>query len=195
MEYKEHEKNLIDENIEQIHKLIQEKIEIWSEHVVFSSLWWIGVALSIIPWIIWFIIRKKESSDRILYAGFFVVIISLAFDIVGDQFSFWHYRFNVLPIVPTYFPWDITLMPVTVMVMLQIKPDLHPLLKAILFGGFSAYIAEPFFHWLGIYVPTHWKYTYSVPIQISIYLTAHFLSRRKNFSPFFKDHLDKKPQV
>ncbi|MEM5014525.1 hypothetical protein WKH57_27840 [Niallia taxi] len=91
--------DLIDENIEQIHKLIQEKINIWSEYVLFSRLWWLGVGLSVIPWIIWFIVRKKESTDRILYAGFFVVVISLALDIVGDQYSLWHYRYNVLPIV------------------------------------------------------------------------------------------------
>jgi hypothetical protein len=186
MKYKEHEKKLIDENVEQIHELIQKKIEIWSEHVVFTDLWWLGVGLSIIPWIVWFISRPKESSDRILFAGFFVIIISLALDIVGDQFSLWHYRFNVLPIVPTYFPWDITLMPVSVMLFLQIKPEFHPLVKAILFGVFSAYIAEPFFHWLGIYVPTKWNYSYSLPIHIGIYLAAHYLSRRKNFSPFFK---------
>jgi len=68
---------LIDENIEQIHKLIQEKINIWSEYVLFSGLWWLGVGLSVIPWIIWFIVRKKESTDRILYAGFFVMEIHL----------------------------------------------------------------------------------------------------------------------
>jgi hypothetical protein len=192
MEYKEYEKKLIDENIEQIHKLIQEKIDIWKEHVVFSDLWWVGVVLSVLPWIIWSIFRKRESSDRILFAGFFVIIISLALDIVGDQFSLWHYRFNVLPIVPTYFPWDITLMPVTIMFLLQIKPDSNPFLKAILFGIFSGYIAEPFFHWLGIYVPTKWKYTYSVPIQVVIYLAAHYLSRRKNFSPFYKKNRNSK---
>ncbi|WP_040207115.1 CBO0543 family protein [Neobacillus jeddahensis] len=186
MEYKEHEKKLIDENVEQIHQLIMKKIEIWFDYVVFSDLWWFGVALSIIPWMIWFKFRKKESSDRILYGGFFVLIIALALDILGDQFSLWHYRFNVIPVVPTYFPWDITLMPVSVMILLQIKPDANPLVKAILFGIFSAYIAEPFFHWVGIYVPTKWKYTYSVPIQVAIYLYSHYLTRRKNFSPFFK---------
>ncbi|PLT29995.1 CBO0543 family protein [Peribacillus deserti] len=178
-------RRLIDENYDQIHKLIQEKIEIWFDYVVFSSLWWLGVALSVIPWILWFIFRNKNSTDRILYSGFFVIIISIALDIVGDQFSLWHYRFNVIPIVPTYFPWDITLMPVTVMFILQIKPDTNPFIKAIVFAVFSAYIAEPFFHWLGIYVTLSWKYTYSVPIQFVIYLVAHYLSRRSHFSKFY----------
>jgi hypothetical protein len=186
MEQREHVNRLIDENIEQIHKLIIKKIEIWSDYVLFSGLWWFGVAMSIIPWIIWFVIRKKNSTDRIFYTGLFVMDISLALDIVGDQLSLWHYRYNVIPIVPTYFPWDITLMPVSVMVFLQVKANWHPLIKAILFAFFSAYLAEPFFHWLGIYVPTKWRYTYSVPIQVFIYLAAHYLSRREKFAPFYK---------
>ncbi|MCY9658139.1 hypothetical protein P5G65_04770 [Paenibacillus chondroitinus] len=44
----------IDNNVNQIHLLIDQKIVIWKEHVVFSGLWWFGVILSVIPWIIWF---------------------------------------------------------------------------------------------------------------------------------------------
>jgi len=182
---------LIDGNIEQIHTLIKVKVDIWKEYVVFSELWWFGLGLSIIPWIIWYIFRKKNSTDLILYAGFFVIIIALALDILGDQFGLWHYRFNVIPIVPTYFPWDITLMPVSVMIFLQIKPNANVWVKAILFALFSAYLAEPFFHWIGVYAPTKWKYTYSIPIQMLIYLIAHYLTRRAKFSPFYlkKKHL------
>jgi hypothetical protein len=180
-----HVVKLIDQNDIQIHKLLQEKLEIWLHHVVFSGLWWFGVGLSIIPWIIWFLYRKKDSTDRILYVGFFVMGISLTLDILGDQYSLWHYRYNVLAIVPTYFPWDVTLMPVTIMFFLQIKAAVNPFLKAILFGLFSGYLAEPFFHWMGIYVPIHWKYSYSIPIQIVIYLVAHYLSRRERFSPVY----------
>ncbi|WHY02544.1 CBO0543 family protein [Neobacillus sp. DY30] len=185
MEYKENVKKMIDDNTNQAQEIIQQKIEIWSNHVVFSGLWWFGVVLSIIPWLIWIKYRKKDSTDRILYAGFYVIIVSLCLDVVGDQFGFWHYRFNVMPVLPTYFPWDITLMPISVMFILQIKPAFNPVIKAILFALFSAYIAEPFFHWMGVYVLTGWKYSYSFPIQIIIYLIAHYLSRRERFSPFY----------
>jgi hypothetical protein len=73
---------------------------------MFSNLWWFGVFLSIVPWIAWFAFRKKQSTDRLLYAGFFVMVISLVLDVLGDQFGLWHYRFNVIPVLPTYLPWD-----------------------------------------------------------------------------------------
>ncbi|TYP73163.1 CBO0543 family protein [Paenibacillus methanolicus] len=172
---------LIDENVEQIHQLIQKKIEIWSEQVVFSNLWWMGAALSIIPWVIWIFYRKKSSTDRLLYVGFFASIIAVALDLVGDQLGFWNYRFNVIPVVPTYLPWDFTLMPVTIMWLIQFKPSVSPYLKAAVFALLTSYVAEPFFQWLLVYNPVNWKFTYSVPIQFVLYLTAHYMSKRNEF--------------
>ncbi|MFC0471752.1 hypothetical protein ACFFHM_14920 [Halalkalibacter kiskunsagensis] len=60
---------LIDDNVNQIENLITEKLDVWFEHVLFSGLWWFGLALSIVPWIFWWRWRKRESSDRLLFAG------------------------------------------------------------------------------------------------------------------------------
>jgi hypothetical protein len=182
MKYKENVKKMIDDNENALKDLVHQKIDIWSEHVVFSGIWWLGVVLTILPWIIWFIFRKKNSSDRILYAGLFVAVISLCLDVTGDQLGLWHYRFVVVPFLPTYIPWDLTLMPLTVMFMIQIKPNINPLIKAVLFALISSFIAEPISKWLGVYVLDSWKYYYSAPIQFVIYLIAHYLSQRDNFA-------------
>ncbi|MGF7034215.1 magnesium-transporting ATPase (P-type) [Paenibacillus mucilaginosus] len=174
---------LNDANVEQIERLLHEKVQIWAEHIVLTPLWWFGVILSIAPWIVWYCIRERQCTDRILYAGLFVMCISMMLDIVGDQFGYWHYRYNVLPLVPTYFPWDLTLMPVTVMLLLQYKPGANPLLKALFFSLLTSYAAEPFFAWLQVYQIADWRYSYSVPIQFAIYLFAHYLTRRYQFQP------------
>ncbi|NIK70353.1 CBO0543 family protein [Paenibacillus sp. BK720] len=178
---KEKVKDLIDENNYQVERLLDQKVQIWSEYVVFSGIWWFGVALSTLPWVLWFVLRNRQSSDRIQYAGFMSSIVSLTLDVLGDQYGLWHYRFNVIPLIPTYFPWDVTLMPVGIMFLLQFKPAGSPFLKAILFAFLTSYVAEPIFHWIGIYEPLKWRYTYSFPIQMGIYLLAHYFSRRKNF--------------
>lgn len=171
----------IDENVDQIHALIQRKIEIWSNYVLFSPLWWFGVSLTILPWIVWILVRQKESTDKLLYSGFFVMVISVILDVLGDQMALWHYRFNVIPTLPTYAPWDITLMPVSVMVLIQVKPKFSPLIKAVFFALITSYGAEPFFNWLKIYQPKTWHYTYSIPIQIIIYLVAYYFTKRNKF--------------
>ncbi|MFZ3590271.1 CBO0543 family protein [Bacillus sp. DJP31] len=70
--------------------------------------------------------------------------VSLVLDVLGDQLGIWHYRFNVLPVLPSYFPWDITLMPVTIMFFSQVKPHVNPIIKAVLFTLLTSYISEPF---------------------------------------------------
>jgi hypothetical protein len=174
---------LIDENTYAIEGLIAQKVDIWAEHVLFSRLWWFGVGLSIIPWILWMIYRKKDSTARLLYAGFYIMVISLVLDVLGDQFAFWHYRFNVIPILPTFLPWDLTLMPITVMSLMQVKPDANPYLKALVFALITSYAAEPFFEWLDVYKIQKWSYSYSAPIQFLLYISAHYISRQKTFEP------------
>ncbi|WP_408010078.1 CBO0543 family protein [Pseudalkalibacillus sp. A8] len=173
---------IIDENVDQIEGLIQKKVDIWATFVLFSPLWWFGVSLSIIHWILWLLFRKKDSTDRLLYVAFFVIVISLVLDVLGDQLGFWHYRYNVIPVLPTYLPWDLTLMPVTIMFLLQIKPKLNPLIKAVLFAVVTSYVVEPIITWMNIYQPINWRYTYSVPFQIIIFMIAYYLTKRKAFS-------------
>jgi hypothetical protein len=183
MENNDKVNNIIDKNVDKIEDLIEVKIDLWRDHVLFSGLWWMGVVLSIVPWIIWFIIRKRQSTDLLMYVGFYVMSISIMLDIIGDQIGLWHYRYHVIPVLPTYFPWDMTLMPITIMVMLQIHPKKNPWIKAIFFAILSSYVAEPFFTWLTVYNPVRWRFTYSVPIQIAIFMGAYWFSLRIKFTP------------
>ena len=182
MENREEVINFIDKNVNQIEELIDQKIILWTHYVLFSDLWWFGVGLSIIPWIFWFLFRKRQSTDRLLYVGFYVMSISVMLDIIGDQIGLWHYRYHVIPVLPTYFPWDMTLMPISIMVLLEFHPRTNPWIKAILFALLTSYLAEPFFHWLKVYNPLNWHYSYSVPIQIFIFMSSFWLSRRNKFS-------------
>ncbi|WP_404822254.1 CBO0543 family protein [Paenibacillus lycopersici] len=181
--YKENVIEFTDNNTREVNELIHQKIQFWYEHVLFSGLWWVNLAFAILPWLLWLGFRKKESTNRLLFSGQFVIIVSLVLDLTGDQLGLWYYRFNVIPVFPTYVPWDLTLMPVTIMCFLQVKPDYNPYIKAVLFALVSSYLGEPFFQWMGIYVLTHWKFFYSVPIQFAIYLMAHYMARGNRYSP------------
>lgn len=155
----------------------------WLDHTLFTWQWWIGVSLTIIPWILWLFFRKKESTNRLLFIGFFVMIFTSYMDFLGVELTLWYYSHKVLPTIPAYIPWDFSLFPVTIMFLLQYKPKFNPFIKALCFGIFAAFIAEPFFGILQLYTPITWKSVYSLPIYIALYLISHFLSRRYNFEP------------
>jgi len=156
-------------------------IKLWLKHTFLTWQWWVGVALTIVPWILWAIIRKRESSNRLLFVGFFVMVISSWLDLMGILFGLWSYYDNVVPFSPAFLPWDFTLLPVTIMFLLQIKPKVSPIIKAIAFSIFSSFVAGPFFVWIGTYNPKHWKYIYSFPIVVVIYLVSDWLSKRIHF--------------
>ena len=156
-------------------------IDNWVKYTFLTWQWWFGLSLAIIPWTTWIIFRKKESTDRLLLAGFLVIIISSWFDLIGILFGLWSYHYNVIPVSPSFAPWDFTLLPVSIMFLLQIKPQINPIIKGIMFAAFSSFIIEPFFVWIGLYNPKHWEHIYSFPVILVIYLVADSISKRSKF--------------
>lgn len=161
----------------------QESLDNWLQHSVFKWQWWLGVFIAIVPWIVWIFIRDKKSTNRLLYVGFFAMIFAFTLDTIGITFGLWFYQYRTFPVIHIFFPWDFTLIPLSIMILLQIKPHSYLLIKTLFFAAFSAYIAEPIFHWLDIFYPVNWKYTYSFILYIILYLICDFLSNRKSFEP------------
>ncbi|MFS0671630.1 CBO0543 family protein [Ornithinibacillus sp. 179-J 7C1 HS] len=166
-----------------IHNVEMEYLEYWKENTLWHWEYWLSVFLTLFPWVLWIMFRKRGSEARLLLAGSIVIIISSWLDFLGVILGLWHYTGKALPTIPTYVPWDITLLPVTIMFWLQYKPDANPFLKAIIFAGMTAFIGEPLFKWLGLYATDHWKAIYSFPIYIVIYLIVYRISIAKTFEP------------
>lgn len=165
----------------QYHMLSKELQNVWVEHILFTGSWWAAVGLTIIPWILWWKFRNKESTMRCLTVGFFIMVIASWSDSMGIQLGFWHYHYEVVPFIPAAIPWDISVLPVFVMFLLQIKNMRNPLIKALVFASVSAFIGEPFAVWINLYDPTKWKYIYSFPIYIVLFLISHYIYSRTSF--------------
>jgi hypothetical protein len=125
---------------------------IWENEILFTWRWWVAVALTIIPWVWWwFFYQKKDSTGRLLYAGYFVIAVSLCLDTIGDQIGLWEYRVEVIPVLPAMVPWDLTLMPVVIMSLIQFKPHINPMYKALFYSLATAFIGEELAYHLGFY--------------------------------------------
>jgi hypothetical protein len=180
----------VDENlqkqVEETYNLIVEAnnqmLEIWSEQVIFTWQWWLGIGFTLIPWILWVKYRKKDSTIRLLSAGFFVLIISSWLDFLGVALGLWYYVYEVVYFIPNYFPWDFSLFPVIYMAVIQTMPRVSPLIKAVILSALLAFIGEPLVEWLGFYQPVKWEHIYSFPIYALIYLIAHYISKRESWA-------------
>lgn len=58
----------------------QMRFDLWKYEVLFSWRWWFGLTLFFLMWGIWIAFRKRESTHRLLYAGMFVMLVSIGFD-------------------------------------------------------------------------------------------------------------------
>lgn len=153
---------------------------LWQTHVLWTWQWWIQLLFTIMPIVIWIVLRNRDSTDRLLYAGFFVIIIASWMDFIGNSFGLWYYPFKLVPSLPPFLPWE-TSITVEVMLFLQYKSAVSPWIKAIVMGLINSFVFEPLAVWMGLYVPVHWRHIYSLPIYILMYLLAHCLVKRKAF--------------
>jgi xanthine/uracil permease len=99
-----------------------------------------------------------------------MIIVSSWLDKLGIAMGLWHYHWEVIPFMPANFPWNFSLLPVTVMFLHQYKSGIHTFIKALIFGGFSAFLAETISQMADLYHPVYWKHTYSFPIYVGLYL-------------------------
>jgi hypothetical protein len=179
----EHIRKLIDEQYNRLDDAHNKISEIWVSDILFSFGWMTTLLLTVVPWIVWFIFRNKESTTRLMLGGLWAMLISSWMDYVGVTLGFWRYYNKLVPLIPDYIAWDFALMPVTIMFFLQIKPKTSPFIKGLIFAGITAFIAEPLFLYLGYYHYPGWNSVYSFPIFFVIYLIAHKLAHGKAVKP------------
>ncbi len=172
---------IYDRYFEKQSELHDEKLQIWMDYTLFSWRWWLGVFLILLLVGFWIKFRKKESTDRLLYAGLFVAILSSFLDMIGDFLGIWDYRYEVFPLTSNYLPWDLVLLPISMMFFIQVKPQISPIIKAVVYSALASFIGLPLLTWIGLYKPLHWKYLYSFPILIIIYLAGSYIASRKDF--------------
>lgn len=171
--------NAVDRVTEQYVAIHDEVERIWAQQMVFTWHWWLDVALAVLPWILWLIVRDKKNTHRLLYAGMFTAFIATILDLMGVSQGGWNYNTWLLPYLPEYLPWDWTVMPVTSMLFYQFFPKINPWLKGAVFGTFAAYVVEPVFIWMGFYESSGWEHYYSVPIYFAIYMIGYWLYTRR----------------
>lgn len=159
-------------------------IEEWLKYTLFTWRWWVQLFLTVVPWLLWLKFRKKESCDRLMYAGFSVIIYASAMDTIGVLYGLWAYKWKLVPFPPSFIPWDFSLIPVAAMFMLQYNPfKLNRYIKAAIFSAGASFLVEPLFVLMDFYVPLNWKHIYSFPLTMIMYLIADWLSRREKFEP------------
>lgn len=175
---------IVGEHFQKISEVSKSYIHYWYHHTFLHWDFFVAWLLAAVPWSLWLVLRKKDSTGRFLLAGFFALIFSSWLDFIGVELGLWYYTGLAIPTIPSYVPWDFCLFPVMVMFLLQWKPNASRYLKALLFASFCSFVAEPIFRWIGFYVMVQWHYAWSMPIYFVMYLLCDKFSRIQSFRDF-----------
>jgi hypothetical protein len=147
----------------------------WAENLFLTPIWWIMLGLFILPWLLlFFVIRVKQVSNKIIIPILFCILVAVFGDYLGVSYGLWFYKEKLTPLSIDV-PWDFTLFPTFVSILLIIKPNTRPIIKGIFFALIVAFVAEPLFNMVDFYVYLKWRYTYSLPLYFIFYLISYKL--------------------
>jgi hypothetical protein len=155
--------------------------EHWLLYELFTFHWWFLLALSIIPWIIWWKVLDKYRMNEIIMFGLFIGLFSVIFEYIGEYIAlWWGYKIKLFPGGVTHiFPFDLTVLPVSYMLAYQYFPKWRSFFLGMLTLSFgAAFVFEPLLDWMDIYVLITWKYFYSFPIYLLMGLFFKWLVKK-----------------
>lgn len=138
--------------------------EFWFHNVVFTYQWWLLVAVSIIPILVWWRLVDRRRLFEIMTYGLLVALISGLLDAIGVETDAWEYKYDLLPLLDVFIAYDISVLPVCYMLIYQYFPQWQSFAIAQLaISCIFAFISEPILVYLDIYKLIDWKHIYSVP--------------------------------
>ncbi|MGI8383936.1 CBO0543 family protein [Robertmurraya sp. P23] len=187
-----------EENLEDVRFLEDELFVLdakgWLENEFLTWEWWVLLSFFVVPWILWFIMKKRKWFVESLLFGMIVMNVTLLLDTVGMQFSFWEYPVEFLPVIPRGFPFDVSMVPVAFILLFQYFQTWKSFIIAqVIMAVAYAFVGEPFCEWLHFVRYIKWNYLYSFVYYIilgivvrALILKCMMVSKRyyeKNWSP------------
>lgn len=166
-----------------IFKVNEKMVQLWTTDIFLSFNWWLSIAVFIIPWVVWFMIRKKESTFRLLYAGLIMTFLNSTLESVGNPYGWWNFTPTIPYLNSFYFPTSLSTVPVLAMLTLQFFSKWPPALQATIYSIIISFVTRPFLSWTQLYFQKPvWEYYYFLPIYFVFYLIVYNVSQRNEYT-------------
>ncbi|MGE5405646.1 MAG: CBO0543 family protein [Candidatus Saccharibacteria bacterium] len=168
-----------------IHQLIQQRLDVrsltiehWLHHELFSLIWWIWLAASIVALIVAWVFVDRKRILEISVFGLIINVFSNFLDIGGSEYVLWVYPIQLLPNTTVMYPVDYFLLPMLFMLIYQRYSTWKSFLIACaIASAVLSFVLEPLVVWAGGYVLVKWHYIYSFPIYIGLVASAKALTQ------------------
>lgn len=154
---------------------------LWLQYQLFTWRWWITVSLLVLPWTFWLIVRKRKSTHRLLSAYLLVALFSVLADFAGAHHGLWYYPVTLVPLMPCYIVFDLSVLPVTTMLFIQFFPKVRAFYIALIYAALGSFIFQPAMEALGLVVHERWTVFSTFPVLFLLYLVSHRLAVNGRF--------------
>ena len=160
---------IFDKVIDEQNRSIQLQIFHWLSYELFTIQFWLLIAMLILPWIIWWKLVDRKRFFEIVIFGLLINILVTTLDEIGCQLNLWEYRYDLEPLFPRLIPMNFSMLPIGYMLVYQYFTKWKTFIIAnILLAAIFAFVGEPIFVFVKIYVLFNWRHIFSFPIYILI---------------------------
>jgi hypothetical protein len=154
----------LNDNMERSRQLITALVQSNMERFIkfggfLSPQWWLLLGFIIIPWFIWVKVVDKKRKLEIVVVGLFVAITTILLDLIGYNLKFWDYPIQIIPLVPEAFAFDLSMIPVALMLLYQYFNTWKSYCRGLVcMSVVYAFIGEPFCNWIMVVNYMRWNY-------------------------------------
>jgi hypothetical protein len=155
----------------------QEAYKRWITQEIFTFPWFFNIAFLIILYIVWVKIVDKKRLSELLLFGSLLAVASVLVDLIAVTIGLWEYSVSLVPVSPAPFPFDLTVVPIFYMIVLQYTSSWKEyLIGALIAGAVFSFIVIPIYVWLGIKVFHNFTlfYMFIVVLIVTIAIKAIF---------------------
>lgn len=136
----------------------------WKTIDLFSPIWFGTVIFILFSYILCFkLLNKRRLTQILLFGSLMTVMVSL-FDLIGVEYVRWTYLTRIFPIVPSYFLFDFTIIPLYYMLIYQYARGWKSFIvwNAIA-AGIISFGFFPLLVSLNMFELNNWRYAYFFP--------------------------------
>ncbi|MZP28296.1 hypothetical protein GTO91_00975 [Heliobacterium undosum] len=149
---------------------------------LFTFNWWFLLAILIGTYALWWkIIEKKRLLELLLFGSFIAVSVGFV-EGIGTTSGIWGYKYKLVPIVPSLFPFDYTLVPIIYMTIYQYTTSWRTYFTTTsVASALYAFGFNPLLVSMDILHIEHWNHIYNFILLLTISNLARFVLLSDNF--------------
>jgi hypothetical protein len=137
-------------------------IDYWQRYSFGTWQFWVNVAMLILPLVMLYFLIDRKKALLLGFFGFSVHILFTYIDSFGASFGLWNYPFKALPLLPVSFALDVSLVPVSFMLLYQwtLNNNKNYYVYFIGLSVVFAFIFKPIMTSLGLFQLNRWAHYY-----------------------------------